>query len=141
MTAIIALAALGSWSYAGFLEEPGGVQPAPQPPAHAPAPAPETPSPSPPRRPEVPEAPPAPPPLPPPPAETSKAPAPRAEVVAPPAAPARYRLADASGQVWEHPDPGQLRSFVEGRNRSFAAPAYYQAATVRYSSCANGRCR
>ena len=34
----------------------------------------------------------------------------------PPATSTRYRLADLSGQVWEHPDAATLEAFVQQRN-------------------------
>lgn len=36
--------------------------------------------------------------------------------------PALWRLADSSGQLWEHADPAYLSRWVAERNRSLAAP-------------------
>jgi hypothetical protein len=136
MMSTLALSVLGTWSYAGFLAEPSPT-PVPSPtPAPAPKlpPAPSAPIPLEPEQPLIP------------------AEAPRQAYLCPPKAPAKrppvssspilpsptlYRLADASGQTWEHPDPAYLSGFVEDRNRRFAsvslAPpmAYY---TYTYAS-------
>ena len=128
MTSILALAVVGSWTYAGFLAEP---TPAPPPP---PASAPT--------RPAAPAIDPEPEDLPEPEPEPTVPPAkpevPSASI--PPAAP-MYRLADAWGQAWDHADPNYLRSFVEARNRSLATRNYTTASPYRASRCFNGRCR
>jgi hypothetical protein len=120
MISILALSVLGAWSYAGFLAEPIPV------PVPAPIPAPA---------PYVPPAPTAPIPLEPE-QPTKPAEAPRQDFVCPPKVPAKkplisapsnqprptlYRLADALGQTWEHPDPAYLSGFVEDRNRRYAS--------------------
>lgn len=136
MTSILALAALGSWTYAGFLAEPTPAPPAP-PPASAPS------------RPIEPEKilEPAPKPGPQDPFEPEEEPEeePEKQPEAPPAStatsPTRYRLADASGQVWEHSDPVNLQSFVEARNRSFVQQRYYQPLRARSAPCLSGRCK
>ncbi len=123
MTSILALAALGSWSYAGFLAEPS---PTPTPP---PASAPDRPAV------DVPDDDPAEEP------EDEPEEQPEASPTAPTATlPTRYRLADAGGQVWEHPDPAYLKSFVEARNRQSVQQRYYQPLGARPASCAGGRC-
>lgn len=160
MISILAASFLGTWSYAGFLAEPGS-SPSPAPaPAAATAPvAPTAPAPMPPATPG---------PIAPAPAlaaksaETirpeSESPTPHREKApaTPPAAappptaprPTLYRSTDASGQTWEHPDPAYLSSFVEARNRSIAAASYAAPATYSFTSpqparasrCYNGRC-
>ena len=100
-----AFASLGAWTYSGFLAPPAipAVQPVP-PPVSPPSEPPAAPAPQPA---EVePAAAPPPPPL-------ASKPDPA------PASPAGtlYRLADASGQVWEHADPTWLQEFVLDRNR------------------------
>lgn len=146
MTSILAAAALGAWSYAAFLEEPGPTL-APTPPLSAPeVPAPPSaprPSPADPDGPggraplaaqgSVPKPP-----------EAARVERPAAPPPAPPAVPApplRYRLADASGQVWVHPEAEALRAFVEARNRGFAAPIVYPTLIYGSPTCASGRCR
>jgi outer membrane biosynthesis protein TonB len=133
MTSILALAAIGSWTYAGFLAEPTSTLPTPTPP-----PAPTRPA-------DVePKVEPASNPAPEPEEESEEEPEPEQKPEAPavPTAtlPTRYRLADAGGQVWEHADPVYLRSFVEARNRSFVQQRYYQPLRARSARCANGRC-
>ena len=108
MTSLLALAAVGSWTYAGFLAEPTPTVPTP-PQASAPDRpiAPEV------ERPEV-EEPEVDEPEPKAPSPSTMAPA------GPPARPTlRYRLADARGQHWEHADPEYLRKFVVERNLLF----------------------
>ena len=115
MLTLLALSAVGTWTYAGFLADLPPNPPTPEPAATrpaepAPASAPTEPSPT---APLVAPANPPPPSMPDPgPANPAPAPLPRA--------------ADASGQVWEHPDPAFLARFIESRNRSFApgSPAY-----------------
>lgn len=115
--ALLALALLGDgWTAAGWVANPAPPVPAPViPPAPDPNPLGS-----------------APPPVAPPIVQTPSAP------VAPPA---RYRLADATGQVWEHADRAGLEAYVAARNAQLAAPAPPQ---VRYfsapSSCSTGRC-
>jgi len=114
MTSTLALAALGAWSYAGFLAEPAPAASSdwpPEPPAVA-------------RKKEPPARPPAP----------TATPTPTPRPAPAPPAPTVYRLVDARGQVWEHPDPAYLQRFVRDRNFSFTLqdPA---------SRCVNGRCR
>ena len=139
MTSILALAVVGSWTYAGFLAEPTPAAPKLPPPAapglpKPPAIDPETatepepkPEPNPGPEPEPKATAPEPPPAPP---STS----------IPPPPPLRYRLADAAGQAWEHDDPAFLRRFVETRNRSFPPRINYSAPTYRASRCVTGRC-
>ena len=119
MTSILALAALGSWTYAGFLAEPTPAPPTP-PPASAPI------------RPIDVES------------KTAPSSKPEPSHEAPPVqaatTPTRYRLADAGGQVWEHADPAYLRSFVETRNRSSVRQPYFQLLRAPSSRCAYGRC-
>ena len=111
----LVLTAVTTWTYAGFVADP---TPQPQPiPAPAPAPDP-TPTPTPP--PSPPAVVPDPPadsgkPTPPPP-QTPVAASPR--VVVP-----RYRMSDAMGQVWEHPDPAQLQAFMIDRNAQLSTPS------------------
>lgn len=62
-----------------------------------------------------------------------------------PAARQRYRLTDASGQVWEHEDPVTLQGYVLDVNRRFApsAPVYSYSYPFQFrssSACAGGRC-
>ena len=115
MTAILALAALGPWSYAGFLAEPPPAadrRPRAGPdadpaaasrrrrPGAAPTSPAASPSPQPPaRRPRPPR---------------SRRP-PRADR---PRRPGRTAWPTPAGQVWEHADPDYSGSFVEARNRS-----------------------
>ncbi len=119
--ASLALAALGPWTYAGFLAEPSPPPPPPSPTVSSPAPPPIPSS-----RPEADSQPSA--------ASVESEVFPRLEVetprakkpepeppVAPSSAPPaiQYRMADLGGQVWEHPDPTWLRTFVLDRNRRF----------------------
>jgi len=110
----IALLALATtpWTYAGFVADPAPPSPPPAP-AVIPAPpaAPSTPSVSPTAAPEpatTTVVPPIPPILPVPPVVAAVAPTPH---------PVHYRLADVSGQLWEHADPAALQAFVQDRNR------------------------
>ena len=112
----IAMVAVTTWNYAGFMADP----PPPVPPPPAVIPAPPTP------------------PIPPGSfAPTLNLPAPssqvvqltrhEAKIVVPPAAaappePTRYRMADRSGQVWEHADPAVLQAFVEAQNARMVFP-------------------
>ena len=107
----LALALTSTWSYAGFVANPTA-PPDDRPPAvPAVPPAPAVPvippPPEPPPRPPAPPAPPTPPPAPP----------------TPPPAATRYRMADISGQVWEHDDPDVLRAFVLQRNALLSRPS------------------
>lgn len=88
---------------------------------------------------------PAPPPVPPAIARPAEPPAPippaalkQSAPPPPPPAPTIWRLADATGQVWQHTDPAQLSAFVADRNRWFAHPAYSAPAPPAYR--ARGRC-
>ena len=126
MIATLALTLVGGWTYASLLAEPS---PAPKPPdaalvsAMAPADA-KTgsvkPSPA-----------------------LARASSPTSPTPPPASArPSLYRLADATGQAWEHADPAYLSNFIAARNASAAAtftcntaPAYSAA------QCAIGRCR
>lgn len=145
MISIFALAALGPWSYAGFLSNPNPPDPTPAPPASTPAiPAPVGPRPKPPV--PVPDAPKPPVPVPVAPKRPVVTPAapkapvvPRVDPAPAPAAPARYRLADAGGQAWEHADPVYLRGFVDARNRSLA-PQIFWSWPPGASRCVGGRC-
>lgn len=63
--------------------------------------------------------------------ESRPAPMPQSPAVpgarpAPIPAPVRYRLADASGQVWESVDPAALAAHVQNlnQNRAWSAPIY-----------------
>ena len=139
MTSILALAVVGSWTYAGFLAEPTPAAPKLPPPAAPGLPKPPTadhpdatlpepklgpnPGPEPEPKATAPEPPPAPP-----------------SASIPPPPPLRYRLADAAGQAWEHDDPAFLRRFVETRNHSFLPRINYSAPTYRASRCVTGRC-
>ena len=118
-------AVLANWSYDGFVADPAKPQPnAPQESAVAPAsPAPKpepaattikTPEPS-PRTPSA-EAKPA---------VAKPAIAKPATVRAAVAAPVRWRLADSTGQVWEHTDPDWLSRWVAERNAQVAYSAVY----------------
>jgi hypothetical protein len=57
---------------------------------------------------------------------------------------APYRLADASGKVWEHRDPTWLRRWVERCNASIAEAATSRVVeapgTTGVPSCPSGRC-
>jgi integrase len=60
----------------------------------------------------------------------------------PRSSPTLWRLADSTGQVWEHTDPQWLRRWVEIRNTSVRTVVVPSLAP-RYSGggyCANGRC-
>ena len=141
MTSILALAVVGSWTYAGFLAEP-----APAPPVLPPASGPLHPAaPTRPASPAIDFGPTMKPEPEPEPETEPKAPAAEPPPVPPsasiPSPAPRYRLADSSGQAWEHADPEYLRSFVETRNRSFAPRnRYYSAPAYRSSRCTTGRC-
>ncbi len=147
MTSILAAAALGAWSYSGFLAETAPNGPPSPPPPSVPAPRPPAPGPSPlPDPPKIDEEP-ARRPSPPPasrPAEAARpgpAATPPPPVAAPPAVALRYRLADASGQLWEHADPDALRAFVRARNQAWSAPIAASPYFFGPSTCASGRCR
>ncbi|MCA1685770.1 MAG: hypothetical protein LC745_07230 [Planctomycetia bacterium] len=115
MIPLIVLTALSSWGYEGFCSEPtddvrsshseegrdhpDGPSPAPRTPPKVKPPAVE------PARSE--------------PATPPTAPA-VTQVYAPPP-PTVWRLADANGQVWEHPDPSWLRRWVDSRNNAMGA--------------------
>jgi hypothetical protein len=62
-----------------------------------------------------------------------------------PTRPMLWRLADASGQVWEHADPDWLRCWVTYRNGRVAvsrvAPQSDPVATPPGGACTSGRCR
>ena len=107
----LTLMTIQAWTYAGFLAQP--TSPSPPPPTR-PAQTVVTPDRLAESKPAVGitpnPAPPAPPPVSPP--ATGDAPGLGHAV-----GPTTYRLADASGQVWEHPDPAWLREYVAGRNR------------------------
>jgi hypothetical protein len=63
---------------------------------------------------------------------------------APPVPPpvAMWRLADATGQRWDHPDKAYLAAWVADRDRAMIAPAYPRpTAYFRPRGCANGQCR
>ena len=113
MISALALSVLGAWSYAGFLAEP---IPAPEPaptPTVAPAPIPLEPEkPSKPAEPHPHDSP-----------ATPNDPTKQPPALPPPTVPrpTLYRLSDASGQTWEHSDPGYLSSFVEARNQWLAS--------------------
>ena len=56
--------------------------------------------------------------------------------------PTLYRLADATGQSWEHADPAYLSSFVASRNVSAASTFTYSTAPATSAAqCVTGRCR
>lgn len=126
MTPTIALALMGSWTYAGFLAD------------EAPPPPPPSPLPSatttqvvnrpPPLFSHKPSA-----------SRATPPPRPESAPLAP-ARPALFRSTDASGQAWDHADPAFLSRFIEDRNRSLAAPATYSYQPGRSSRCSNGRC-
>lgn len=66
---------------------------------------------------------------------------------APPTAPSVARMADATGQVWTHPDGQYLSTFIAQRNAqaAYRAPVQtYYAPTQGYyaagAACANGQC-
>ena len=110
MIPLIASALLGSWTYAGFLDEPAA-----RPLAPAVIVVPDTPPPAPggpadgaiPPHPEVRPSP--------------QAAVPPAAPFAPPV-PRRHQLADARGDAWEHADPVYLRAWIEARNRTLNVP-------------------
>jgi len=144
MTSILAAAAIGAWSYAGFLAEPGPTPPSPSFPAPSPSGPVIPPAPVPPSIDREPASPPAAP---------ARGPVARPQDPArpgPPAGPppvagrpaaARYRLADASGQLWEHADPDTLRAFVQGRNQAWLIPLATPFFSHGPATCASGRCR
>ena len=114
MLTMLALSAVGTWTYAGFLADRPPTVPTPDPAATRPA---EPASPDPPSTiPLVAPADPTPP--------SKPDPGPSDPTPTPPASLAQ--AADAWGQVWEHPDPAYLARFIESRNRSLApgSPAY-----------------
>ncbi len=142
MYTLLALTALWGWTYEGFCSDPGGDAPvvkvivvpkvspdsAPSPPPGRPAPA---------------VAPPA---EPPPIAIEPRLPAPPAvKLWYPPAQPTLWRLADASGQVWEHTNAEWLTRWVASRNQALKRPParifrpVVPPATYT-TNCANGRC-
>ena len=136
MFTILLLTAIDGWGYEGFASEPG---PVPQTRT-----TPET-------KPAAPPAPPAVPPpvVPPPPPATTETPKakPSAKAVAPPppraAAPPvvpQYRLADATGQVWQHADADWLRRWVASRNAAVRPVTTYAGPRATAPACANGRC-
>ena len=163
MTSIIASALIAGWGYGNFLAEPAPPKPPTAPPAVVlPVSAPPvvaftnltpgvryfTPATPPPRckcdscecnaSPPVVNAPMPPPSMPPEVAPIAPKAA-RTRPRPPPAAPVRYRLADATGQIWDHTDPAYLSNFVASRNaaRAYASPAYFSGA----SACSTGRFR
>jgi hypothetical protein len=139
----------GRWSFDGFASDPSrpvSVKPGSAPPAPA-SPGPVRPTPavaSPPtthpapaveliERPSVEDkSPPHPKPSPP---GTTEAKA--------PTRPISWRLADVSGQIWEHPDPEWLRCWVAQRNARLAAsrvaPRYDPAMNPPDGTCPSGR--
>jgi hypothetical protein len=139
VNALILLSAISAWEYDGFVSDPGdSVNPSP-----AGAAAPEIPAIPPPAvSPEAPKA------------HVAPAARPREEAAArptPPAAaanraatPALWRLADASGQVWEHTDPAWLKTWVQSRNGELqraSAPVYSPMQSVfAPAGCPGGRC-
>lgn len=67
----------------------------------------------------------------------------------PPAPPPKlWRLADSSGQAWDHPDPEYLKQWVAGRNAALASPWQAQVnwprvfwgGMFRTSACGPGGC-
>lgn len=104
----LALTTLGGWTYAGFLANP---VPPPTPAPLAPATPPAPPNPGIPHAPQIDAGVPAAP--------------PRVgdEATAARASSARYRLADISGQVWEHAELGVLQTFVLRRNAALSTPS------------------
>jgi hypothetical protein len=138
VTLLIVVAALGGWSYDGFADEPS--RPAPAAPA---APAPTVPA-----DPPAGRKPPTPAPVvearkpqPTAPAVPAAAPPPRASVIPP--APTRWRLADASGQAWEHTDIDALRRWVAGRNAALSyrpAQVYRPMFPAFSGTCTSGAC-
>ena len=127
--ASLTLAALGPWTYAGFLAEPSPPPPPASslafpridlsryevaPPSTAPVVPKATPRPEPARQPKLPSAPPVPPSL--------------------PVQAIRYRMADGTGQVWEHPDPAWLQAFVVDRNQRLFGVG-------RRATCVDNSCR
>jgi hypothetical protein len=125
MMTLILLTALSGWSYGGFVSDPAREI---RPPVLPDAPArPDTGSVPGPTRPSV---------LPP------KTVAPAIAMPPPPRPPTMWRLADSSGQVWEHTDPEWLRRWVEMRNASLRTVVVPSVAPFLYGngSCANGRC-
>ncbi len=151
MTALLALATLAPWSYSGFLGEAGAApsRASGRSPAAAIPSAPTEPSPDPgfPPNPGVARyTEPAAPRVGPPPLAARTEPR-----LDPPALPPKrgtpapasgvYRLADGSGQLWEHADPATLRAFVEARNRGFFVRPAAHPAPSGLPTCASGRCR
>ena len=63
----------------------------------------------------------------------------RPRVVAPPR-PTSWRLADASGQVWEHTDPNHLRRWVAYRNAMLTGSWYDASIGPPGGPCTSGRC-
>jgi hypothetical protein len=125
MIATLALSLVGGWTYAGLLAEPSAP---PKPPdaalvsARAPAEA---------KTNAVKTTP-----------VVARASVPTPTPPAPPPAstrPTLYRLADATGQTWEHADPAYLSSFVATRNAS--AMTYFTTPAFSAAQCATGRCR
>ena len=47
---------------------------------------------------------------------------PVAAPISPPPTAVRFRMADAAGQVWEHPDPAILQAFIFDRNTRSVPP-------------------
>ena len=129
MIATLALTLVGGWTYAGLLAEPSTT---PKPPEAAQVSAKATadakteavkPSP-------VVAGAPAPAPTSPPQTQSAST------------RPTLYRLADATGQSWEHADPAYLSSFVASRNVSAASTFTYSTAPATSAAqCATGRCR
>jgi hypothetical protein len=109
----------------------GPVGDAPRPPLHDPDPDPAPPQPAPPvERVGVVSRPPAP-------AAPGGGPSPRRSG----AGPTLWRLADATGQEWTHPDRRALERWVAGRNAALAAARVPSYSLPAYGgACANGRC-
>ncbi len=127
--ASLTLAALGPWTYAGFLAEPSR---SPPPASSLAFPRIDL------RRYEV--APPMTTRVVPKVTSRPEPPQQKKRESAPPVAPSlpveaiRYRLADATGQVWEHSDPAWLQAFVVDRNQRMFEIG-------RRSSCVGSFCR
>jgi hypothetical protein len=105
LISILAVAVVGSWTYAGFLVQPSP-KPAPTPPPPKPASAPIDPAREPIPKPSE--------------AHTESTIPNPAPATKPPASSksTRHRLTDSSGQTWEHADPVYLADFVDALNRA-----------------------
>jgi hypothetical protein len=135
---LIVAAALGGWNYGGFAEDPTSSLPPPR----------VTPAPPVPPDPPAGRKPPTPSPIVAPRTQRELAPAlsappiPRPTNGIPPA-PTRWRLADSSGQVWEHNDLAGLRRWVAERNAALAYAAAWSDRGRRpatFGGCSSGAC-